>query len=383
VSLFSSTFSTFSASKTRRGRERTRASNLSLALSHLGPPVVGHLVEQLVDEHEVGADGRLGELAAEVGAHEADDLFRVFLEFCEFFLSFFRSGSLSRSLSRRFLLPQRPPPFLPSSLSHFDHERERQHCVDVVAGDRQDVDVPGTEVQEGSAAEETDRRRRAPAARRRASSAAAAAPASATKPRGGCSSSSSSPSREDLVAEGRREGRAARRFFFWGGRIDVSYFFWRASFFFFPRPSRSMPFALSLFSSLSTCERQKDVNSLCLVAVRASDQHVAAEGHEVEGRAGHLVVGERERATERTEDASRTDASRRREQGLSLGEVCLSPCSFVTAERGKRRPGALLWRPVRAPVEARRARAKLKRLPLSVSQERFFPFLSGNDKVVL
>ena len=217
VSLFSSTFSTFSASKTRRGRERTRASNLSLALSHLGPPVVGHLVEQLVDEHEVGADGRLGELAAEVGAHEADDLFQVFLEFCEFFLSFFRSGSLSRSLSRRFLLPQRPPPFLPSSLSHFDHERERQHCVDVVAGDRQDVDVPGTEVQEGSAAEETDRRRRAPAARRRASSAAAAAPASATKPRGGCSSSSSSPSREDLVAEGRREGRAARRFFFFGG----------------------------------------------------------------------------------------------------------------------------------------------------------------------
>ena len=138
-----------------------------------------------------------------------------------------------------------------------------------------------------------------------------------------------------------------------------------------------MPFALSLFSSLSTCERQKDVNSLCLVAVRARDQHVAAEGHEVEGRAGHLVVGERERATERTEDASRTDASRRREQGLSLGEVCLSPCSFVTAERGKRRPGALLWRPVRAPVEARRARAKLKRLPLSVSQERFFSLPLG------
>ena len=138
-----------------------------------------------------------------------------------------------------------------------------------------------------------------------------------------------------------------------------------------------MPFALSLFSSLSTCERQKDVNSLCLVAVRARDQHVAAEGHEVEGRAGHLVVGERERATERTEDASRTDASRRREQGLSLGEVCLSPCSFVTAERGKRRPGALLWGPVRAPVEARRARAKLKRLPLSVSQERFFSLPLG------
>ena len=157
----------------------------------------------------------------------------------------------------------------------------------------------------------------------------------------------------------------------------MSYFFWRASFFFFPRPSRSMPFALSLFSSLSTCERQKDVNSLCLVAIRASDQHVAAEGHEVEGRAGHLVVGERERATERTEDASRTDASRRREQGLSLGEVCLSPCSFVTAERGKRRPGALLWGPVRAPVEARRARAKLKRLPLSVSQERFFSLPLG------
>ena len=128
------------------------------------------------------------------------------------------------------------------------------------------------------------------------------------------------------------------------------------------------PRSLSLSLLFPARERPKKTrNSLCLVAVRPSDQHVAAEGHEVEGRARHLLFRWGKRRRERERRCRREDARRPMPlpKKLARGPLTSSfrSCSFKP-RREKRRSSSSALEPVRAPVDARRPRAKLKHLPL-------------------
>ena len=97
--------------------------------------------------------------------------------------------------------------------------------------------------------------------------------------------------------------------------------------------SRSMLSSLSLsidassfFPSFSFYSARTTRHSLCLVAVRPSDQHVAAEGHEVEGRARHLVF-----RVERRERRKREVRRRRCLSSLLCCSTDASPLSLSLA----------------------------------------------------
>lgn len=219
-------------------------------------------------------------------------MFEFFFRLFFFFLSFSLSLLLlPASFFFFFLFPK----------THLDHERECEHRVDVVPRHGQHVDVAGAEVQERGAAEEADGRRRCPNRRRRCASSSSARSTSSSEPeaRGKSSSAAASSSGEDVVAERRGEGRASVFFFFVTERRREKKTEGRECFFFpFRRRRRkTCPLALlaQLPSKLLFCPFRllsrsllfPKQNSLGLVPVRPRDQHVAAERHEVEGRAGH------------------------------------------------------------------------------------------------